>query len=104
MTRKVRKLLSLYFATVAMPLGIATAFGLARRPRVPRATDGVSAEQQTDGAYRDGLFLGKLDGRQGREKQSAVGRWNSDRDRASFLAGYEKGYREAVAARNAERR
>ena len=104
MTRKVRKLLSVYFATVAMPLGIATAVGLATRARAPRATNGVSAEQQADAAYRDGLFLGKLDGRQGREMQPAVCRWNSDKDRASFRAGYENGYREAVASRNAERR
>ena len=45
-----------------------------------------------DGAYRDGLFLGKLDAAAGKAPHLAVWRWNSDADRELFSAGYRRGY------------
>ncbi len=46
----------------------------------------------TDGAYRDGLFVGHLDRSHGQRHHLAAGRWNNSTDRQSFVAGYEQGY------------
>lgn len=46
----------------------------------------------TDGAFRDGLFLGHLDAAKGRTRHVCVGRWSSTSDRGQFAAGYEAGY------------
>lgn len=56
-------------------------------------TNGLRA---TDAAYRDGLFLGKFDGRAGRKHRACVGRWSTQRDRASFASGYQQGYAQAL--------
>jgi hypothetical protein len=45
-----------------------------------------------DAAYRDGLFLGQYDAKQGREPHVSIGRWSSAADRESFKAGYQAGY------------
>ena len=68
----------------------------------PRAGN-VEALPETDGAYRDGVFWGQLDARQGRKVQPSIGRWNSERDRALFKSGYENGYREVLTSRNSAR-
>ncbi len=48
--------------------------------------------QATNAAYRDGMFLGKLDSRSGRGRHACVARWSASADRSSFAAGYEAGY------------
>ena len=48
----------------------------------------------TDGAYRDGFFIGHLDRSRGQRHHVASGRWNDSADRQSFVAGYEQGYSE----------
>lgn len=45
-----------------------------------------------DGAYRDGLYVGQLAARSGRPSRAPIGRWSDEKDRASFLAGYEHTY------------
>jgi hypothetical protein len=102
MTRKAKRL-SVYFAVVATPWGLAT-IGLLGRATLPRQTNTVNAVLDTDAAYCDGLFLGKLDGQQGRSSRPSIGRWNTEKDRSSFRAGYEKGYKEALASRTREHR
>ncbi len=47
-----------------------------------------------DGAFRDGLYLGKLAAQGRRAQRPAIGRWSSDRDRERFVAGYRLGYEE----------
>ncbi len=46
----------------------------------------------TNAAFRDGLYLGRLDARESRAAHLATGRWSRDLDRASFNAGYGVGY------------
>ena len=103
MTTKSKRL-SVYFACIVMPLGVVTTVGLAGRAKRPSPVDRVKVDLDADAAYRDGLFVGKLDGQQGRAMQPTVGRWNSNEDRASFRVGYKKGYREGLASRNAGHR
>lgn len=102
MTRKARKL-SVYLSLVVMPVGLVTV-GLATRVKRPSPPNRVDSSQEINAAYRDGLYLGKLDGQEGRKAKPSVGRWNAEADRVSFTAGYEKGYREALARRIAEHR
>ena len=47
----------------------------------------------SDPAYRDGLYQATLDAREGRKPHFAVGRWNTEAARASYIAGYQEGYR-----------
>jgi hypothetical protein len=53
----------------------------------------MSASQASNGAFRDGLYLGKLTGQSGDKYRIAVGRWSKTEDRTSFAAGYDQGYR-----------
>jgi hypothetical protein len=53
--------------------------------------------QATDAAYRDGLFQGKLAAARGPKPIPSVGRWNDDKDRSSFAAGYKEGYEQQGA-------
>jgi hypothetical protein len=73
------------FLVTGMALTGAIAVGTADRER--------SSESQTatDGAYRDGLFVGRFAAEQGRSGAAPIGRWSSERDRASFAAGYRLG-------------
>lgn len=50
-----------------------------------------------DGAYRDGLYIGQLAARSGRRSRPPIGRWSSEKDRASFLVGYERTYNARIS-------
>jgi hypothetical protein len=54
-------------------------------------------EIATNGAFRDGIYLGALDAKYGKAPHIALGRWSRDSDRRSFAAGYETAYRESRA-------
>jgi len=51
----------------------------------------VSVKMAGDAAYRDGLFLGKLNRQAKPHMLAPVGRWSTEKDRASFLQGYRQG-------------
>lgn len=101
MTTKAKSL-SVVLAILAAPWGVATV-GLAGHASWSRQGN-IDSVREIDGAYRDGFFWGELDAQHGRKAQPSVARWNSDKDRASFKAGYEKGYREARDSSNAQGR
>lgn len=44
-----------------------------------------------DAAYRDGLYLGHLAQAAKRPMRPPVGRWSTEKDRASFAAGFKQG-------------
>jgi len=52
---------------------------------------GTEAQMATDGAFRDGLFVGRWNAEQGRSSPAPIGRWSRQRDRESFAAGYRRG-------------
>jgi hypothetical protein len=64
-----------------------------------RGSQGAVNLKQADAAFRDGAFLAKIDVTQGRKPHFACGRWSTDQDRASFIAGYTQTYREVSEAR-----
>ena len=59
--------------------------------------DRLAIIRSTDAAYRDGLYLGRLDAQAGRRPHPAIGRWSQDADRSLFRAGYNAGYTQASA-------
>ena len=74
MTKKVKKI-SVYLSLVVIPFGAVTV-GLAGKAIHSKQVSTIDANQQTDGAYRDGLYLGKLDADDGRRARprNAAGR------------------------------
>jgi hypothetical protein len=102
MTKKIKKL-SVYISLGVIPFGVATV-GLVSKASHAKHVSTVDAAQETDGAFRDGFYLGGLDAEDAREVRPSVGRWSDPKDRALFLAGYQRGYEEARAKRIAEQR
>ena len=50
----------------------------------------------TNAAFRDGLYLGQLDARQGKDPHLSVGRWSRNEDRIAFTSGYQQSYAGAL--------
>jgi len=57
--------------------------------------------QHRSGAFRDGLYLGRLAAARGQSRHVAKGRWATTEDRTLFGMGYEQGYRELTVATSA---
>lgn len=60
----------------------------------------TASDRATDGAFRDGMYLGSLAAERGETPHVAFGRWATAADRQSFTEGYEESYREAAAKLN----
>jgi hypothetical protein len=89
---------SKYAATViAMSVGM---FAPGKDNRKQTVTTAANSEAilAADGAFRDGLYLGKLAAEGGLQSHSAIGRWSAEQDRSMFRAGYERGYSELPAS------
>lgn len=59
------------------------------------APNPVDVRMATDGAFRDGLYLGGLDRVARRSVTPPTARWSSAKDRASFARGYRQGFSQA---------
>jgi hypothetical protein len=57
-----------------------------------RESQGVEVQMANDGAFREGLFLGKLNHDAKQQMLPPVGRWSTAEDRASFMRGYRQGF------------
>src|SRR5437868_10052613 len=78
----------LFVLVVAVAAGMFVANGV-------RRADGLNgAKINADAAFRDGLFIGRLDAQSGRQPHLASGRWQSDSDRRSFVTGYLRAHRD----------
>lgn len=91
------------FSTYALALAICagttlTTLTALTNHHVARNSKSVDASLALDGAYRDGLYLGRLTAATGQPLRPTIGRWSSDKDRASFEAGYRSGYNDALAS------
>ena len=84
-----------YFVTIILSV-VFTLIGdiTARAPKLS-ADD---AEHATNAAFRDGSFQARLDLENGRKPHLSVGRWSTDEDRASYIAGYEQAYVHSLCA------
>jgi hypothetical protein len=48
----------------------------------------------SNGAFRDGLYQGKLDAQRGAEPHIRSTRWSAEPDRMAFASGYKLGYQD----------
>jgi hypothetical protein len=87
--------LSTYVLAIAVSLG--TTAMLANNRRIIDLNPSAEARLAADGAFRDGLYLGKLAAESGQTFRPGIGRWSTDQDRTTFLAGYRRGYDESLA-------
>ena len=71
---------------------------LTNHGRAARQEQSSEAALAVDGAFRDGLYVGRLSAEGGRSLHPPVGRWSNERDRASFAAGYRLGYNDFLAS------
>ena len=78
---------------IVLTIGIAVGLVVGFSVRISQP--GSANRQAVDAAFRDGMFQAKLDVESGRKPHVDCGRWNSNADRALFIAGYQQGYREA---------
>jgi hypothetical protein len=76
--------------------------GVGLMARSSRGVRETSNMKQTDAAYRDGAYLAKIDVEKGRKAHFSSGRWSTDQDRASFIAGYEHSYKTLMEASKSE--
>lgn len=53
-----------------------------------------NVNNQTNAAFRDGLFLARLEAENGRKPHLMSGRWSTESDRRLFVAAYLQAYRE----------
>jgi len=82
----------LTYATIVICLG--TTATLAISNRNVNLNPKAEALLAADGAFRDGLYLGKLAAEAGQPQRPVIGRWATGQDRAMFSAGYRRGYDE----------
>jgi hypothetical protein len=82
---------------VAFSLGVAGGSFTTHASRKSQSVLG-DASLATNAAYRDGLYLGKLDAERAAEPHISIGRWNTQSDRTSFAAGYNLGYQQEKSA------
>jgi hypothetical protein len=85
-----------YALAIAVCLGTTALFSNSRRSGTQ--TLNADAQLANDGAFRDGLYLGRLAAQSGRHRHPLIGRWSNERDRASFAVGYERGYSDLLAS------
>ena len=83
---------------VLVAVGVGSAFLPRTDYRNHFSSPNQSAAQISDGAFRDGLYLGKLAAERGAAPHVAIGRWATSQDRSSFTAGYRQGYSEFLAS------
>jgi hypothetical protein len=76
---------------------VGTSAMLVQRDIAVRKNQSVDVQMAADAAFRDGLYLGKLARTAKTPMHPPVGRWSTEKDRASFVAGYRQGYNAANA-------
>jgi hypothetical protein len=84
-------------ATIVLVLSGGAVLALSNA-RTKSAND-LDSQFAQDGAFRDGLFLGKLAEETGQAMRPPISRWSSEQDRAMFSEGYHRGYSHAVHAK-----
>jgi hypothetical protein len=65
--------------------------------RASQQSPSIDVQASNDGAFRDGLYLGKLARAANMPMHPPVGRWSTDKDRASFVRGYRQGFGVSLA-------
>jgi hypothetical protein len=88
----------LFICILAIAMGVGTTAMLSNKQRATTPEADSEASFAADGAFRDGMYLGRLAVQYGQPARAAVGRWSTDKDRSMFTAGYRRGYTESLAS------
>jgi len=88
----------LFTFAVAIAVSLGTTALLASNRPGRQGNPTAEVRMATDGAYRDGLYVGRLAAQGNRPARPLIGRWSTEADRASFVAGYERGYSNAIVS------
>jgi hypothetical protein len=98
----------LYLCAAALALCVGTAATLPSGRLKTSSSPGESSDgnlnHHRSGAFRDGLYLGRLAAERGQPRHVASGRWSATEDRTLFTMGYDHGYVEFAAAVTAANR
>ena len=92
-----------FFAYATIAIGLGATATLTVSPRGVEPGSSAEARFAGDGAFRDGLYLGKLAAEGGQPMRIAVGRWSTEQDRSMFTAGYRRGYNDSLTSANTVR-
>ena len=92
------KRFSVYACTITLACGATVLLGAST---VHRAAN-IGDQPDFHAAFRDGLFLGRLDANGSRKQHLMSGRWADDADRRHFVSGYLQAYREMYGPVGAE--
>ena len=85
-----------YAIVIAVSMGTLAMLDNRKRATSPDAS--AESRLAVNGAFRDGMYLGRLAADNGQSRRRpAVGRWSTERDRAAFTDGYERGYIQSSA-------
>ena len=90
-------MIKLFTLALVIAVSLGTTALLANGGRSARQNQTADARLATDGAFRDGLYVGRLAAEGGRAQRPPIGRWSGEQDRASFVAGYRRGYNDSLA-------
>jgi len=82
--------------TYVLAMGcVGTSAMLVRRDVTLGQRQSANVQLANDAAFRDGLYLGRLAHAANRQARPPIGRWSTEKDRATFAAGYRQGFEEA---------
>ncbi len=81
-----------YVLVIATAIAAIAASGRGPATQVSQNQTSSIAAHATDGAFRDGMFMGQMDRSRALPHHVASGRWTTTADRVSFSQGYEQGY------------
>lgn len=85
------------FSMAVAVLCLGTTALLANGSHATQRLNDATVQLATDGAFRDGLYLGKFDADAQHPLRPSIARWSGERDRTSFIAGYRRGYNDVLA-------
>lgn len=87
-----------FILALALAVSLGTTAMLAKGGYATPQSQIANLQLAADGAFRDGLYIGKLAAKGGQPQRPPIGRWSNERDRASFVDGYRRGYTAVLAS------
>jgi hypothetical protein len=86
-----------FVLALALTVSVATTVVVASSDLEARHGRNETTQMDSDGAFRDGLYVGRRAAESKKPFLPQVGRWSTAADRTSFVAGYKRGYGDALA-------
>jgi hypothetical protein len=85
---------------LAIAVSVGTTAVLAINTRTPYHR--ADTQLNSEAAFRDGLYIGRLAAERGQTPRPPIGRWSTEKDRSLFVVGYGRGYNEFLAGMKPE--